>query len=403
MQHTWNFSSAGHLIFGSGAARRLGPELTQRSVRRVSIITDRTLMAAGVVEPILQSLADADIETYTFDGGQPEPSIELVETAAQQVGEFTPDAILGLGGGSNMDVAKMAAAIVTHGGSPRDYFGTEKVPGPVLTLVCVPTTAGTGSEVSGASVLSDTENEVKVAGLSRFLRPSLALVDPELTVTCPATVTADSGIDALTHAIEAYTCIDYREIHARIPAGEISPFNGNHPLGDCLAEKAIQLIGQHLVTAVKEPDNLPAREGMALAATIAGMAFATCGVALVHALEYPLGGALHVSHGAGNGLLLPYVMQFNLPTRLSRFAHIAQLLGVDTAGLTEQQAAEQAVNAVVRLKSNIGIPTGLRDIGATEEMLPTFAKKSFAIKRLLQTNPRDASEEDILSILQAAF
>ena len=300
-----------------------------------------------------------------------------------------------------MDLAKITATVVTHGGNPADYFGFDRVPGPVLPLICVPTTAGTGSEVSHAAVLTDTANEMKVSTLSNWLRPKLAIVDPELTYSCPRQVTADSGIDVLTHAIEAYTAIDFAEMH--VSAGEPCAYEGRFPVADVMAEKAIVLVGRHLVTAVSEPDNTIARDGMALAATLAGIAFSNAGVALVHALEYPLGGALHCSHGAGNGLLLPFVMRFNLPERVETFGRIAQLLGATTDGLPAAEAAELAIAHVERLKHEIGIPERISDIGGTADQLAAFAKKAFAIKRLCWVNPRDATLEDVVGIYQDAL
>ena len=211
--------------------------------------------------------------------------------------QFRPDAVLGLGGGSNMDLAKITATVLAHGGEARQYVGDDKIPGPVVPLLCLPTTAGTGSEVSAAAVLTDTDHHMKVGILSNFLRPKVAVVDPLLTVSCPPKVTADSGIDALTHAIEAYTAVDNAAFP--LPQGERTVYQGRHPFGDMLAEKAIALIGTYLRRAVAHGGDLEAREGMALAATLAGLAFSNVGVALVHALEYPLGGATHCSHGAG--------------------------------------------------------------------------------------------------------
>jgi alcohol dehydrogenase class IV len=271
----------------------------------------------------------------------------------------------------------------------------------VLPLICVPTTAGTGSEVSHAAVLTDTANEIKVSTLSNWLRPKLAVVDPELTYSCPRQVTADSGIDALTHAIEAYTATDFAEMH--VSEGEPCAYEGRFPVADVMAEKAIALVGQHLVTAVNEPDNTVARDGMALAATLAGIAFSNAGVALVHAMEYPLGGALHCSHGAGNGLLLPFVMRFNLPERVATFGRIARLLGEATDGLSAAEAAELAIAHVDRLKGQIGIPMRISDIGGKAEQLAGFAKKACAIKRLFWVNPRDASLEDVIGIYQDAL
>jgi alcohol dehydrogenase len=314
---------------------------------------------------------------------------------------FAPDTVLGLGGGSNMDLAKIVAVLLAHGGQPAQYFGFDNVPGAVLPLVCLPTTAGTGSEVSHAAVLTDRANHIKVSTLSQHLRPGLAVVDPALTDGCPQQVTADSGIDALTHAVEAYTATDFDQLDA--PAGAPVAYEGRYPLGECLAEKAIALIGQHLVAAVHDGANRPARDGMALAATIAGLAFSNCAVALVHALEYPLGGAVHCSHGAGNGLLLPYVMRYNLPVRAAALARVAALLGEDVAGLSELAAAERAVAAVEHLRAAIGIPQRLRDLGARREQLPLFAERAFAIKRLMDTNPRRPTQDDLLAILEEAF
>jgi alcohol dehydrogenase class IV len=265
----------------------------------------------------------------------------------------------------------------------------------------VPTTAGTGSEVSAASVLTDTDQQIKVGILSNYLRPRVAAVDPLLTVSCPPKVTADSGIDALTHAIEAYTAVDNAVFP--LPPGERTVYQGRHPMADCLAEKAIALIGANLRRAVADGTDADAREGMSLGATLAGLAFSNVGVAVVHALEYPVGGATHCSHGAGNGLLLPFVMRFNLAARLKEFATITRLLGEDTAGLNEKQAAERAVTTVERLRRDIGIPQRLSELGVREGQLRPFAEKAFGIKRILRVNPRPVTVEDLEGILRSAF
>ncbi|MCO6458521.1 MAG: iron-containing alcohol dehydrogenase [Pirellulaceae bacterium] len=401
MRTTWNFFSAGQLTFGAGAAAQLGPLAQRRGLRRLLVITDRNLNSAGLTEQVVAPLRTAGCALQVFDEGEAEPSLATAERAVAMAGQFQPEGIVGLGGGSNMDLAKIVATVFTHGGSPRDYFGWDQVPGPILPVLCVPTTAGTGSEVSHAAVLTDTEQQVKVSSLSNYLRPALAIVDPDLTLSCPRQVTADSGIDALTHAIEACTATDYDRLE--VPAGQSTGYDGRNALGDCLADKAIELIGRYLVRAVDDGGDREAREQMALAATLAGLAFSNCGVALVHALEYPLGGALHCSHGGGNGLLLPYVMRFNLPEREAALARIARLLGEDTSGDDQRQAAERAIAAVSRLRERIGIPLRIRDLGGRREQLPEFAEKTFAIKRLLWVNPRRASQQDLLEILEAAF
>ncbi len=300
-----------------------------------------------------------------------------------------------------MDLAKITATLLSHDGNPRTFIGDDKIPGPIMPLICVPTTAGTGSEVSAASVLTDTDNQMKVGILSNFLRPRVALIDPLLTISCPPKVTADSGIDALTHAIEGYTAVDNADFP--LPAGERSVYQGKHPMGDIMAEKAIGLIGRFLRRAVKDGNDLEAREGMALGATLGGLAFSNVGVAVVHALEYPVGGATHCSHGAGNGLLLPFVMRFNLPARVKVFANIAKLLGEDITGLSDQAAAELAVAAVEKLRDDIGVPGRLRDLGVKPEQLRPFAEKAFQVKRILRVNPRSVTAEDLEGILRDAY
>lgn len=401
MRTVWQFHTSGQLVFGWGAIRQLPLLMLRRKFKRVFLVTDLILAANGILDRVRGPLIAAGLEVDVFDGGEPEPSVNAAVTTLEQARRFRPDVILGLGGGSNMDLAKVTAAAFSHDGSPSDYFGWDRVPGPVVPLVCVPTTSGTGSEVSHAAVLTDTGNAIEVSMLSNYLRPVIAVVDPELTLSCPPKVTADSGIDALTHAIEACTAVDFEKLE--LAEHETAAYEGRTPLGECLADKAISLIGQHLVTAVREPHNRAAREGMSLAATLAGMAFSNCAVAVVHALEYPLGGALHVSHGAGNGLLLPFVMRFNLPERRATFARIAMLLGEQTTDLDEKTAAELAIAAVEKLKVAINIPQRIRDIGGREDQLPQFAAKSFAIKRLMMVNPRQPTEADLLAILQTAY
>jgi alcohol dehydrogenase class IV len=353
------------------------------------------------VEQVHVPLSEGGAVVEVFPGGEPEPSLRAADACIGAARHFNPDVLLGLGGGSNMDLAKITATVLAHGRSPRDYIGDDQIPGPVFPLICVPTTAGTGSEVSAASVLTDTDTRMKVGVLSNYLRPRVAVVDPLLTVSCPPKVTADSGIDALTHAIEAYTAVDNATF--ALPPGEKTVYQGRHPMGDVLAEKAIQLIGTHLRHAVADGANLDAREGMALGATLAGMAFSNVGVAVVHALEYPVGGATHCSHGGGNGLLLPFVMRFNLPTRRKEFAAIARLLGENVDGLDAQQAAERAITAVEKLRADIGIPRRLRDLGVTEAQLRPFAEKAFGIRRILRVNPREVSVDDLEGILRAAY
>jgi len=401
MRTVWSFHTAQQLLFGRRAAGQLGEVARRLGATRVLVVTDPILLKAGLIDEVHAPLSEEGITVEIFSEGEPEPSLHAAERCIAFARSVRPDALLGLGGGSNMDLAKITATVLAHGGSPRDYVGDDKVPGPIFPLICVPTTAGTGSEVSAASVLTDSENHVKVGVLSNWMRPRVALVDPLLTVSCPPKVTADSGIDALTHAIEAFTAVDNETFP--LPTGERTVYQGRHPMGDLLAEKAIALIGRFLRRAVANGNDLEAREGMALGATLAGMSFSNVGVAAVHALEYPIGGAVHCSHGAGNGLLLPAVMRFNMPARVPQFAMIAKLLGEDVLGLTEHQAAERAITAVERLRDDIGIPRRLRDLGVKEGQLRDFAQKAFGIRRILRVNPRPVTVDDLEAIYRAAF
>jgi alcohol dehydrogenase class IV len=401
VRQTWTFHSAGQLIFGRKGILQVGEIARRLGAKRVLIVTDPVLEKAGLVDRARAPLAESGVAVTVFNGGEPEPSLRAADACSAVACSFQPEAILGLGGGSNMDLAKITATILTHGGSPRDYVGDDKIPGPIRPVLCVPTTAGTGSEVSAASVLTDSDTKIKVGILSNYLRPRVAVVDPELTYSCPPKVTADSGIDALTHAIEAHTAVDNADFP--LPAGERTVYQGRHPLGDIMAEKAIALIGTHLRRAVANGSDAEARDGMSLGATLAGLAFSNVGVAVVHALEYPVGGATHCSHGAGNGLLLPFVMRFNLPARAREFATIARLLGEETVGLSEQAAAEKAIAAVEKLREDIGIPLRLRELGVQQRQLRPFAEKAFGIKRILRVNPRSVTVEDLEGILTAAL
>lgn len=396
MRTTWTFHSAGTLLFGRHAVRELGDTARRLPARRCFIVADPILEKVGVVAAVTESLRTANVEFVVWPHGEPEPSLHLVARCTDAVKSVNPDCVIGVGGGSNMDVAKMAAVLLAHPGKATDYLGDDKVPGPIAPLICVPTTAGTGSEVSGAAAFTDTDNNVKTGSLSNFYRPRAAIVDPLLTVSCPPKVTADSGIDALTHAIEAFTAVDNEAFP--LPTGERSVYQGKHPMGDLCAEKAIRLCGRFLRRAVNDGNNLEARDGMALAATLAGLAFSNVGVALVHALEYPVGGATGCSHGEGNGLLLPFVMKFNLPGRDREFARIAELLG-------EKPEADRAITAVEQLKRDIRIPERLRDLQnpPKPEQFRNFAEKAFAIKRILRVNPRPVTADDCDAIYRDAW
>ena len=284
-----------------------------------------------------------------------------------------------------MDTAKGLSALLAHGGDGQDYTGVDKVPGLGIPTFLIPTTAGTGSEVTNIAIFSDPEKELKLGIVSPYLLARLALVDPTLTYGCPPGVTAAAGIDALVHAIECYTSL-----------------NANN-FSDALALESMRLIVSSLRTAVNSGSDEEARNRMSEGALLAGIAFASAGVAAVHALAFPLGGRFHVSHGVANGLLLSYVMECNLPANLPKYAIIAQMLGEETEGLSLREAAKQGVEAIKALATDIGIPLHLRDLGVPKEALEGMAVATMDVTRLLVRNPKKLTLDDVRGIWQNAW
>ncbi len=400
----WGFGAPRQILFGRGALNRLTESLQRYRFQRILLVADPGLHRAGHIQKLLKGFATIESAHCCFDHIEPEPSVETPVRAAaawnqSPLAPHPPDVVIAMGGGSSIDVAKMTAVLLKFGGHPSDYFGFDRVPGPPVPLIAIPTTAGTGSEASHSSVLTDHEAGIKVSTLSAYLRPMMAVVDPSLTDSCPPRVTADSGIDALVHAIEAYTARDCA-LMGDVPH-EARAYEGSHPLGRLLAAQASQLIHRHLASAVNDGSAHESRDAMALAALYAGMAFSNCGVALVHALEYPIGALVHCSHGAGNGLLLPYVMQFNLPAASRRMAELASMIGAP-AGDDETQA-QWLIDEVIALRKAIGIPNRLRELNVPRDALPMIAEKASRIERLITLNPRRATPDDLLQILESAY
>ena len=399
MRTTFTFRSAGHLLFGRHSVRELGSILDRLGSKRVFVITDKILAKVGIVDQV-KAAAGRPVEV--FDDGEPEPSLGMIQNGIAAAQEFRPDTIIGLGGGSNMDAAKLAAVVLGHGGDVRDYVGENKVPGPDHAARLHSDHGGhwqrsfAGGRVHRTPIIN-SRSASSATTCDRPRRSSTRC----LTVRCPPKVTADSGIDALTHAIEGFTAVDNATYP--LPPGETSVYQGKNPFADMCAEKAITLVGRFLRRAVRDGNDLEARDGMALAGTMGGLAFSNAGVALVHAMEYPVGAAVHVSHGAGNGLLLPFVMRYNEAARQEEFGYVAELLGDDTTGEFEAGAADAAITAVEQLKKDIGIPNRLRDIGVKEEMLASFAEKAFSFKRLMRVNPRFPTQAEIEAIYRAAW
>ncbi|MEH7436653.1 hydroxyacid-oxoacid transhydrogenase [Neobacillus drentensis] len=401
MRNIWEFFSTKRIVYGKGAVEQLDSILKSLNAKNILLVTDPGIVNAGIADRVISLLVSAEYNVVMYDKVVPEPpvssAIECYEFAKSQM---ETDAIIGLGGGSSIDMAKIAALLLKYGGHPLDYYGGEnQIPGPTLPLIAIPTTAGTGSEVTSVAVLTDTENNIKAGISDNYLRPEVALLDPELTLGLPAYVTACSGIDALSHAVEAYTAKNFQYIQAE---GNIL-FQGALPISDALALQAIKLIADNLVLAVLQGSNVEARGNMLMGSLLAGMAFSNAGTAAAHALAYPIGGLVKSPHGEVTGLLLPYVMKFNSSVETEKMGNIAEALGVSTAGLSPKEKAHAAGEAVLGLLEEIGLPTKLSQIGIKEEDIPSISKKALEIARLIRNNPRVPTQKGFEELLRSAM
>ncbi|MDQ0338117.1 alcohol dehydrogenase class IV [Caldalkalibacillus uzonensis] len=398
MRATWEFVSTKNIVFGYGSVEKLDHILQRFNARNVLIITDQGIRQAGILERVASLLQGYHVMVY--DQAVPEPPIQsALECYEHARSVQQTDVIIGLGGGSSIDLAKVVALLMAHGGHPRDYFGENKVPGPVAPLIAIPTTAGTGSEVTSITVLTDTENNLKTGISDNHLRPAVALLDPTLTLKLPPYVTACSGIDALAHAIEAYMAKPFQYIEAD---GELL-FQGANPISDALAIQAIKLIADHLVVAVQQGSKLEARSQMLLGSLLAGMAFSNAGTAAAHALAYPIGGLIKAPHGELTGLLLPYVVEFNAHAAKEKVRNIAQAFGLPSEGISTKEVKDRLVAALFDLLKSIGLPTKLSEIGIHKEQLPEIAKKALTIERLIRNNPRIPTQEGFEQLLTKAL
>ncbi len=392
----WGFSTAGRVFFGWGVLEELR-NVSQEIGKRALICTDRNIIKSGIAERVESLLKEGGAEVLVFPDGRPEIDIKTISDAAESARQFSPDVIVGVGGGSNLDLGKCVAILLRYPGPLQKYYGENAVPGAVVDVIAIPTTSGTGSEVSPVAVVADPDRFMKVGIASRRITPKWALVDPSLTVSCPPHVTAHSGMDALSHAIESFC--------ARIPTDR-SPraiFVGKNPISDSLAKQAIQLIAGSLAKAVSEPGNKEAREDMALASLSAGMAFSNAGTAAVHALQYPVGEATHTSHGLGNAVLMPAVLRAILQSRVPEMAFIARALDSRLNQASDEDAARQAPELVARLGDSVQIPRGLHAIGMKREQLNEMAELASGIKRLLDNSPVQFDQAALLNILEEAY
>jgi alcohol dehydrogenase class IV len=380
-----SFRSPHLILAGIGSLERLGEEAKAVEAKRALLVTDQGVIESGIGEKVQALLKKEGIEIDVFDKVISDPDIACAEACIEMAKRDRYDLVVGVGGGSPMDIASVASVMSTNPGRVHDYLGINLVKNPGIPTILIPTTAGTGAEVTPNAILTDVEAKLKKAIVSPYILPRVAIVDPLLSVSMPPAVTSSSGIDALTHAIESYTS------------------NNATILTDLFAKEAIILIGRSLRTAVANGNKLQARCDISIGSLYAGISLANAGVTAVHALAYPLGGQFNVAHGIANGLLLPYVMEFNVLGDVPKFAQIAQFLGEKVEQLALLEQAYHAANAVKAIYKDLTIPQSLTELGVPKEAIPGMAKAAMNVTRLMGNNPRAMTVEDVERIYEKAL
>lgn len=387
------------ILFGKGQRLAL-PAVAGRLGRRVLVCTDARFAASPAFGEALDGLRTAALDVRVDDGVLPDVPRDSAAACAEAARGFAPDLVIGMGGGSCLDMAKCAALLLTYGGRLQDYYGEFKVPGPVLPVIAVPTTAGTGSEATPVAVVSDPDRTLKVGISSPYLIPATAICDPDLTVTCPPGLTAIAGADALTHAIEAFTA------GRRPPSPELAQqrvFIGKSALTDHFALLAIRLLGRSLERAWRDGSDEDARADVMMAALAAGCAFGTAGTAAAHAIQYPVGALTHTAHGLGVAVLLPYAMRFNRDAAMAEMAEVALALGIPGDTRSREALADAAIAEVARLFAAIGIPSTLAELGLHADKLNWTGEQALGIDRLIKNNPRPIGAAEMTRLLDAAY
>ncbi len=370
------------IVFGTGCIKTFVEDYLKLGHRRLFVLTAPPIIP--LIEPTLAELKEHGVETEVFSNIVAEPSLNDFNNILEAARSFKADSVAGIGGGSVLDVAKLVAAFIDSDQKAEDCFGIGFIRKKGLWLACMPTTAGTGSEVSPNAILLDERDKLKKGIVSPYLLADAAYVDPALTMTVPAKVTADTGMDALTHCIEAYT----------------NKFA--HPAADIYALQGIRLIAANLLRAVKDGSDIEAREALALGSLYGGLVLGPVNTAAVHALSYPLGGEFHIPHGLSNAILLPSVMKFNRPANLRKYAEVALACGVP-AGKDDDETAQKGVDFICELSKAVGIPQKLSELNIPQSAVDGMAKAAMEVQRLLKNNPREVTEQDTRDIYNSLY
>ncbi|MCC0013315.1 MAG: iron-containing alcohol dehydrogenase [Hoeflea sp.] len=382
----FTFNTSKSIQFGVGALNRIGDLVKAQIGERVMLVTDPGMMSTGIVDRALQILASAGVSVELFKDVEADPPEAVILQAVEQAKSADIAGVIGLGGGSSLDVAKLVSLLALGKENLKDVYGVGNAKGPRLPLILVPTTSGTGSEVTPISIVTTGTNE-KMGVVSPVILPDIALLDPELTYGLPAHVTAATGIDAMVHAIEAYA----------------SASANNNPLSRMLATEALTLMGRSILKAVHEGSDTDARSDMLLGSMLAGQAFANSPVAAVHALAYPLGGHFHIPHGLSNALVLPHVLRFNVVTSPQPYAELAPYAFPELSKFEGQERAAAFCERLAELSRDCGLQPNLRAMNIPEDILPKLASDAMNQTRLLVNNPRPVTEADALAIYRAAY
>ena len=384
------------IVIGSGQRHGLGL-IALRHGTRALICTDERMGRDIQFRQLVGSMQSQGVKCEAFDGTEADLPINGISECVNRFHDFRPAVVIGIGGGSCMDMAKCVALQLTHGQSLSAYYGENKIPGPVLPVIAVPTTAGTGSEVTPVAVIADTERGTKIGISSPYLIPVAAVCDPELTLTCPPGLTACSGADALTHAIESFTAA---RRNAAPDLTITNVFVGKNALSDVFGLLAIKHIFESLPKAYRDGNDLAARESLMFASLAAGCAFGTAGTAAAHAIQYPVGNETHTPHGVGVALLLPYVMEFNRPNCVPEFAEIGRAIGLTGS---DDAISRKLIDEVAALFQAVGIPRTLRELGLPEDKQDSTAANAMGAARLVNNNPRQLDLNSMKAITAAAF
>ncbi|SUV04437.1 alcohol dehydrogenase [Priestia megaterium] len=382
MQKLYQFQTANHLIAGPNSIEKVGEHLSLlgTEVKSALIITQPSMKRLGFVEKLIHQLSDKGVSAYVNIDVLPEPTVENIEEVFQAISKEQYDVLIGFGGGSVLDATKILSVLQTNNQSIRELLGTDLVKNPGTPTILIPTTSGTGSEVTPNAIVTLPDEELKIGIVSKYLLPKLVVLDPVLTLSLPRPITAATGMDAFTHSLESFIS------------------NKSNLISDMVALESIRLISSSIIEAYQNGNSVEAREKMLVGSMYGGMALTSAGTAAVHALAYPLGGKFKIPHGVANSMLLPHVMEFNMDAIEDRLFLVAEPMGIKIEGFSKTEVAQKVVNRIVEWTNVLEIPQNLKEYGVKEEDVPELALSASKVTRLLNNNPKEVSLKDMEGI-----